>query len=103
MMRKVLEREGLPLDLVYLAMIESGFSAYAYSFAKAAGPWQVVVVTSKRYGLLTDFWGDERRDPYKSTVAACKYLTELRDRVHGRWYLAAPRCRPGAGQLRRAL
>ena len=72
MMRQVLEREGLPLDLVYLSMIESGFSAYAYSFAKAAGPWQFVVGTSRRYGLPTDFWVDERRDPLKATVAAAK-------------------------------
>ena len=70
MMREVLEKNGLPLDLVYLSMIESGFNAYAYSFARAAGLWQFVVGTSKRYGLVTDFWVDERRDHYKSTVDA---------------------------------
>src|SRR5207237_1547923 len=82
MMRAVLEKQGLPLDLVYLSMIESGFSSYAYSFAKAAGLWQFVVGTSRRYGLLTDFWVDERRDPMKSTLAACKYLKALQDRFH---------------------
>jgi len=87
-MRGILEKQGVPVDLVYLSMIESGFNAYAYSPAKAAGLWQFMVGTSRRYGIKTDFWLDERRDPIKATEAASKYLKDLRERYHGDWYLA---------------
>ena len=103
LMRTILAANKVPDDLVYLSMIESGFNPYAYSFAKAAGLWQFVVGTSRRYGLTTDFWVDERRDPILSTEAAGRYLSDLKDRYHGNWYLAWAGYNAGEGKVDKAI
>ena len=83
----ILERHGLPKDLIFLAMVESGLSPKAYSFANAAGPWQFIPATGRRFGLRIGLFVDERRDFERSADAAARYLKVLH-REFGDWWLA---------------
>jgi membrane-bound lytic murein transglycosylase D len=102
MIRSRFEAEGLPGDLGYLALIESGYSNDAVSRSHAVGMWQFMRGTGKGYGLRVDTWVDERRDPVKATDAAARHLHHLRDRF-GSLYLAAAAYNAGAGKVSRSL
>lgn len=102
MIRAKLRERGMPEDLLYLAMIESGFSPRAYSRAHASGLWQFISETGRRYGLEVSSYVDERRDPVKATDAALDYLEDLYERF-GSWYLAAAAYNTGEGRVERIL
>src|SRR4051812_14421005 len=102
MIRRVFEAEGLPGDLGYLALIESGYSNDAVSRSYAVGMWQFMKGTARGYGLRIDTWVDERRDPVKATDAAARHLSHLRRRF-GSLYLAAAAYNAGAGKVSRSL
>lgn len=101
-MKGILRSEGLPPELVYLAMIESGFNPQAYSPAAAAGQWQFIKGTGKAYGLEVNKWIDDRRDPIKSTIAAARHLKDLFDEFES-WKLAAAGYNAGSGKIRNAI
>lgn len=97
-----LSRAGLPTDIAYVAMIESGFSSSAVSHAHAMGMWQFIAPTGKRYGLGIDWWIDERRDFEKATRAAIGYMSDLFEQF-GSWYLVAASYNMGEGGVRRLI
>jgi membrane-bound lytic murein transglycosylase D len=102
MIRRVLREHGLPEDLLYVAMIESGFEPRARSHAQAVGLWQFVLRTGGEYGLQRTHWVDERMDPKKATQAAARFLADLKQRFGG-WELALAAYNMGYGALLRAI
>ncbi|MNJ98401.1 Membrane-bound lytic murein transglycosylase D precursor [compost metagenome] len=102
LMKKVLRDNGLPEDLFYIALIESGFSSKATSHASAVGYWQFIRGTGKRYGLDINAFVDERRDPVFATQAAAEYFKGLYS-VFGSWYLAMASYNVGENRVKREV
>jgi len=102
MIQAELEKAGMPLDLAYLPMIESGYRLTAYSKARAVGPWQFMRGTGRSYNLTVDNYVDERRDPIKSTKAAIRFLSDLYSEFNS-WELAVAAYNAGGGKMRRAI
>ena len=103
MIQNVFRAEGLPLDLAFIPIIESGFKTNALSRASAKGPWQFMIPTAKDHGLKTDWFIDERSDFEKSTVAAAKYLKMLAKLFDNDWHLVLAAYNGGQGRVQRAM
>src|SRR6187431_1649925 len=99
---KYLKHYGLPDELKYLSIIESGLNPRAVSRARAVGLWQFMSATGKYYGLHNDWYLDDRMDPDKATDAACRYLRDLYGMFHN-WELALAAYNTGPGNVKRAI
>ncbi len=98
-----IEKQGLPMELALLPIVESAFDPFAYSHGHASGIWQFIPATGKRYGLAQNWWYDGRRDVVASTEAALKYLTYLNKLFKGDWLLALAAYNSGEGNVRKAI
>ncbi|HEX2140475.1 MAG TPA: LysM peptidoglycan-binding domain-containing protein, partial [Woeseiaceae bacterium] len=98
-----LDRRGLPLELALLPIVESAYDPFAYSHGRAAGLWQIIPGTARRFGIRQNWWYDGRRDVVDSTRGALEYLTYLHKLTDGDWLLAIAGYNAGGGTIKRAV
>ena len=98
-----IEARGMPMEIALLPVVESAFQPFAYSSGRAAGIWQFIPATGKRYGLKQNWWYDGRRDVPEATKAALDYLQRLAERFDGDWLLALASYNSGEGRVARAV
>jgi membrane-bound lytic murein transglycosylase D len=97
------EARDMPTEIALLPVVESAFDPFAYSHGRAAGLWQFIPGTGKRFGLKQNWWYDGRRDVLASTEAALDYLEYLHQRFDGDWMLALAAYNSGEGTVQRAM
>ena len=97
------DKRGMPSEMALLPVVESAFHPFAYSHGRAAGIWQFIPYTGKRYGMKQDWWYDGRRDIYASTIGALDYLSHLHSRLDKDWLLALAAYNSGEGNVRKAM
>jgi membrane-bound lytic murein transglycosylase D len=102
MIRAKMRDGGLPEDMYYLGLVESGWDPNAYSKAAAGGMWQFMTTTARDMGMRVDWWVDERRDPVRSTAGAVRFIKDLKEQF-GSLYLAAAAYDGGPGRIARGL
>ncbi|MEW5922607.1 MAG: LysM peptidoglycan-binding domain-containing protein [Candidatus Zixiibacteriota bacterium] len=102
MIDSIFAEYGIPTDLKYLAMVESGYNPHAYSWARAMGLWQFIASTGRLYNLNRSWWYDERKDPIKATISAARFLKDLYDQF-GSWELALAAYNGGPGRVSRTI
>jgi len=98
-----IEKRGLPMELALLPIVESGYDPFAYSHGRAAGLWQFIPGTARRYGIRQNWWYDGRRDVVASTNGALNYLTHLHELMDGDWLLAVASYNSGEGNILKAV
>ena len=98
-----IEKEGLPIEIALLPIVESAYYPFSYSHGTAVGVWQFIPSTGRLYGLDQDWWHEDRRHILNSTRAAARYLKDLSKMFNGDWMLAVAAYNAGPGRIQNAV